>query len=171
MVDIPCMGNRRLAELAGEFTALNRRRVEGDPPLSVLDLERWSELRDLLSFEFGHTPPVGPDKHPRHLRVPTHLKVRYEADGEHAAALINLSEGGLFVACIDPLPPGTPLRLEIEGEMTPAPLRLEAEVIHARNAGNPDGPSGFGVEFRNLEVEQHEQLRAFIDNSLSAVAD
>jgi uncharacterized protein (TIGR02266 family) len=164
------MGNRRLAELAGEFVALNRRRVEGDPPLSVNDLERWSELRDLLSFEFGHAKPVGPDKHPRHLRVPTHLKVRYGPNGEHAAALINLSEGGLFVACVEPLAPGTPLRLEIEGEMSPTPLRLEAEVIHARATSSSDGPSGFGVEFRNVEADQHDHIRAFIDNTLSSAS-
>ncbi len=165
------MGNRRLAELAAEFTALNRRRVEGDPPLSVLELDRWSELRDLLSFEFGHPAPVGPDKHPRHLRVPTHLKVRYGPNGEHAAAMINLSEGGLFVACVEPLAPGTPLRLEIEGESTPTPLRLEAEVIHAREKSTLDGPCGFGVAFRNVEAEEQAQLCSLIDHSLNAAAE
>ena len=161
------MGNRRLAELASEFVALNRRRVEGDPPLSVHELDRWGELRDLLSVEFGHTPPVGPDKHPRDLRVPTHLKVRYGGAGpQFAAALTNLSEGGLFVACGDPLPTGTPLQLEIEGEDGDTPLKLEAEVIHTRRMPNLDGPSGFGVEFRNLELEEHGRLRSFIDRAL-----
>ena len=166
------MGNRRLAELAREFTALNRRRVEGDPPLSVLELDRWSELRDLLSIEFGHTPPVGPDKHPRHLRVPTHLKVRYgSVRGDHTASLTNLSEGGLFVACGDPLPPGTPLRLELEAEPAGDPLRLEGEVVHARETAGADGPSGFGVAFRNVESAEHARIQGFLDRSLEAAID
>ena len=54
------MGNQQIAELVTEFVPLNRRRIHGDPPLSVLELERWSELRDQLAYEFGHAPPVGP---------------------------------------------------------------------------------------------------------------
>lgn len=165
------MGNRRVAELVSEFVPLNRRRVRGDPPLSVLELERWSELRDQLAFEFGHAPPVGPARQPRHLRVPTHLKVRYGGDGEHAATLANLSEGGLFVRCQEPLAPDTPLRLEIEGEGGEPPLHLEAVVVHSREMDNQDGPGGFGVEFRNVGSEEQLALTALLEGALSSVAE
>ncbi|MGH0028507.1 MAG: PilZ domain-containing protein [Myxococcota bacterium] len=163
------MGNRRIAELVFEFVPLNRRRVQGDPPLSVLELERWSELRDHLAYEFGHSPPVGPARQPRHLRVPTHLKVRYECDGEQSAQIENLSEGGLFVRCSEPLAAGTPLRLEIE-VASGAPLRLDATVVHSRELENLDGPAGFGVEFLDLEADDHVRLVELLEAALSEVS-
>jgi uncharacterized protein (TIGR02266 family) len=164
------MGNRRIAELVSEFVPLNRRRVQGDPPLSVLELERWSELRDLLAYEFGHTPPVGPARQPRHLRVPTHLKVVYQGDGQVSASIENLSEGGMFVRCSEPLSPGTPLRLEIDGGGGSPPLRLDAVVVHSRDMENMDGPAGFGVEFQQVEAEEHAELVRLIESALRSVA-
>jgi uncharacterized protein (TIGR02266 family) len=157
---------RRIAELVEAFTPLNRRRVRGDPPLDVHELERWSELRDQIAFEFGHAPPVGPTPQPQHLRVPTHLKVRYGAAGEHAGMLENLSEGGLFVRCGSPLAVGTPLRLEIDGAESGTPLHLEAVVIHARPVVNRDGPAGFGVAFRDVGPEQQAALLRMVEGVL-----
>ncbi len=165
------MGSRRIAELVAEFVPLNRRRVRGEPSLSVLELERWSELRDHLAYEFGHASPIGATKQPRHLRVPTHLKARYGGDDEHSGTLENLSEGGLFVRCCEPLAAGTPLRLEIEGEGGEPPLCLEAVVVHCRELDNLDGPAGFGVEFRNLELEDQAALTALIDGALSSSSE
>jgi uncharacterized protein (TIGR02266 family) len=161
------MGNLRIAELVSEFVPLNRRRVQGDPPLTVLELERWSELRGHLAYEFGHQPPIGPVKQPRHLRVPSHLKVRYHSDGQQAASVENLSEGGLFVRCSEPLAPGTPLRLELEGR-DGRPIPLDAVVVHSRDFENLDGPAGFGVEFQDVEAEEHLQLLAVIEAALSS---
>jgi uncharacterized protein (TIGR02266 family) len=164
------MGNRRIAELVAEFVPLNRRRVQGNPHLSVLELERWSELRDLIAYEFGHSPPLSPARQPRHLRVPTHLKVRYDADGQQAASVENLSEGGLFVRCSEPLAPGTPLCLELESGASEA-LSLEAVVVHSREYENLDGPAGFGVEFQNVEAEEHLLLLRLIESALASVSD
>ena len=164
------MGNRRIAELVAEFVPLNRRRVQGNPPLSVLELERWSELRDLIAYEFGHTPPIGPARQPRHLRVPTHLKVRYDAEGHQAASIENLSEGGLFVRCSEPLSPGTPLHLEIEGGAA-GTVTLEAVVVHSRDLENLDGPAGFGVEFQNVEAEEHLRILRLIETALASASD
>ena len=36
-----------------EFAELNRMRVVGTPALTVGEMERWQELRDVLSREFG----------------------------------------------------------------------------------------------------------------------
>ena len=67
--------------------------MQGDPPLSVLELDRWSELRDHLAYEFGHAPPIGPTTQPRNLRVPTHLKVRYGGESEQSASVENVHSG------------------------------------------------------------------------------
>lgn len=164
------MDNRRIAALAHEFVALNRRRTQGDPPLSIAELERWSELRESLSLEFGHTRPIGPETQPRHLRVPTHLKVRYGERPECAATLANVSEGGLFVICGEPLAPGTPLCLEIDDADSQEPVQLSGEVIHARPAATTEGPAGFGVEFHDIEVEDHARLCGLIERSLTQVS-
>jgi uncharacterized protein (TIGR02266 family) len=163
------MENRRIADLVSEFVPLNRRRVQGNPPLSVLELERWSALRDLIAYEFGHAPPVGRMKQPRHLRVPTHLKVRYGSEPEQSATLSNLSEGGLFVRCAEPLAVDMPIRLELELEGEP-PLELDAVVVHTRESDNMDGPAGFGVAFKKIEAEDYAVLTRLIERALSGAA-
>ena len=37
-----------LSSLVSEFLPLNRRRLHGDPPLGLRELERWMELRERL---------------------------------------------------------------------------------------------------------------------------
>lgn len=130
------------------------------------ELQRWSELREQLAWEFGRRPPVR-DGVERPLRVPSHLKVSY---GESAATLRNVSEGGLFVETSSPLSPGTPLRLQIEpGDGSP-PLELDAVVIWRRELANRDGPAGFGVEFRNLEADVLPALVRLIERALAEAA-
>ena len=164
------MPNQRIAELVSEFTPLNRRRVNGNPALSVLELERWSELRDHLAYEFGHTPPIAVGSQPRQLRVPTQLKVRYGKETSESTTFENLSEGGGFVRCANPLAPETSVRLELEAEGE-LPLRLEGLVVHAREFDNLDGPAGFGVAFQDLQIEDHVALTRLIETALSRACD
>ena len=158
------MDTVQVAELVAEFVPLNRRRVNGDPPLSVLELQRWSELRDLLAHAFGHKTPVASTVE-RPLRVPTQLKVRYGKDGA-TAILRNLSEGGLFVESQRPLDPETPLQLELDPGDGGAVIALEGVVVWSREFPNLDGPSGFGVRFRNLEAEEFAALLHVIERVL-----
>jgi type IV pilus assembly protein PilZ len=155
----------RVAELVAEFVPLNRRRVSGDPLLSVPELQRWSELRDLLAYAFGHKPPPLTDSSERPLRVPTQLKVRYGKDGA-TAILRNLSEGGLFVESQRPLDPGTPLQLELDPGDGETAIALEGVVVWCRELPNLDGPAGFGVRFRNLEAEEFAALIRVIERVL-----
>ncbi len=147
---------------------LNRRRIHGNPPLSVLELERWALLRELLEYELGATPPVGAAT-PRTLRVPTHLKVRYGADADHIGNLRNVSEGGLFVETSEPLAPGTPLRLEIEAGSGMAPIHVDAVVVWNRDIANRDGPAGFGAHFRDLEAEEFESIARLVEDRLNEI--
>lgn len=158
------MDTVRVAELVAEFVPLNRRRVSGDPPLSVPELQRWSELRDLLAYSFGHKPPLKEDSE-RPLRVPTQLKVRYGKEGA-TAILRNLSEGGLFVESQRPLDPGAPLQLELDPGDGETAIVLEGVVVWCREIPNLDGPAGFGVRFRNLEAEEFAALLRVIERVL-----
>ena len=157
--------NDRVAALVQEFLPLNRRKVQGDPPLSVLELQRWSELTELLAFELGDSTPLGGDD--RSLRVPTHLKVRY---GDGMGELRNLSEGGLFIECERPLAHGTPIQLELEPSDGGKPISLSGTVVWSRELATLDGPTGFGVRFEDLEADEYELLMLLIEDELSHAA-
>lgn len=166
---MPAMPKQRIAEFVSEFIPLNQRRLNGNPALSVLELDRWSDLRDHLAYEFGHSPPIGASQ-PRPLRVPTQLKVRYGTENSESTTIENLSEGGGFVCCAQPPAPQTSVQLELEAEGE-LPLRLDGLVIHAREYDNLDGPAGFGVAFQDLQVEDHVALLRLIDAALSQASD
>ena len=155
------VANERIAPLVSEFLPLNRRKVQGDPPLSVPELQRWSELSEQLAVELGDPLPEGAEDRP--LRVPTHLKVRF---GEGTGELRNVSEGGLFIECERPLPDGTPLRLELEPGGDQAPIQLSATVVWSRDLASREGPAGFGVRFEDLEADEYELLMLLIETEL-----
>ena len=157
-------GNARIAPLVEEFLPLNRRKVQGNPALSVLELQRWSELSEQLAYELGDPTGVGTDDRP--LRVPTHLKVRF---GEGTGELRNVSEGGLFIECERPLPDGAPLQLELEPGGDQPSILLSATVVWSRDLATQDGPSGFGVRFEDLEADEYELLMLLIETELSQI--
>lgn len=161
------MADGRLTELVPEFLELNRRRLLGDPPLSVLELDRWSELRDWLAYEFGDAPAIG--KPARELRVPTHLKVRFGGENSGSGTLENLSQGGVFVCCESPLPPGALVFIEIEADGV-LPLQLEGRVAHSREHENLDGHAGFGVAFQDVPAEDLPALTRLIESALDRAA-
>jgi uncharacterized protein (TIGR02266 family) len=159
-----------LPALVAEFVPLNRRRVHGDPPLSVAELERWMELRELLEYEFGSAnPPLGGTRR-RQLRVPTHLKVRTAGRGDAVSNLCDVSEGGAFIETSEMLAPGTPLKLEIDPGNGEPPLQLDAVVKWGREISNMDGSAGVGVEFENIEDGDFAVLEAIVDRALDSVS-
>jgi uncharacterized protein (TIGR02266 family) len=162
------VNHARVAQFVSEFVSLNRRRVTGGPPLTLLELQRWSELRDLLAYEFGHKPPIGTGVE-RPLRVPTHLKVRYGQSGEEGV-LNNLSEGGVFIRCDQPPAVGTPLRLQIDPRDSEACVELDAVVVWTRDLPSMDGPTGFGVAFQNVGAAESVAIWQRIERALREVA-
>ena len=162
------MDHAKLSQLVSEFVPLNRRRIAGEPPLTLVELQRWGELRDMLAYEFGHKPPIGAVV-ARPLRVPTHLKVRYGQESEEGVVQ-NLSEGGVFIQCVRPLEPGAPLRLEIDPGDGDASLELDAVVVWVREIANMDGPVGFGVAFQNLGAAECVAVCERIERALREAA-
>jgi len=157
-----------LSQLVSDFVPLNRRRMAGDASLTVLDLERWGELRDLLAYEFGYKPHLGPGGE-RALRVPAHLKARYGETGEEGV-LCNLSEGGVFVQCARVLAPGTPIRLYIEPAEGDEAIEVGGVVAWSRELPNLDGPTGFGVSFQGLGAAEMIAIGELIERALREFA-
>lgn len=162
------MDHAKLSQLVSEFVPLNRCRLAGDPPLTLVELQRWGELRDLLAYEFGHKPPIGAGVE-RPLRVPTHLKVRYGSESDEGV-VHNLSEGGVFIQCARPPAPGTPLRLAIDPGDGDSSLELDALVVWVRELANMDGPTGFGVAFQNVGAAETVAIGEHIERALREVA-
>jgi uncharacterized protein (TIGR02266 family) len=157
-----------LPVLVAEFVPLNRRRIHGNPPLSVGEFERWMELREFLEYQFGSANPPLAGSHRRALRVPTHLKVNVSGPGDSVSNLHDISEGGAFIETSEQLEPGTPLKLEIDPGDGKPPLQLDAVVRWGRDIANMDGPVGVGVEFENVEDEDFATLEKIVDRELEA---
>jgi uncharacterized protein (TIGR02266 family) len=168
MVEEPESSTSDLRTLVKEFVPLNRRRVRGDPPLSVGELERWAELRELLEYQFGSSNPPLAGSRRRQLRVPTHLKVRASGGGEAVSNLHDVSEGGAFIETSEILEPGTLLKLEIDPGNGEPPVELDAVVRWGREIGNMDGPAGVGVEFENVEDGDFAVLERIVDRALDS---
>ena len=157
-----------LPALVAEFVPLNRRRIHGNPPLSVAELERWMELREFLEYQFGSNNPPLAGSRRRALRVPTHLKVNTSGRGDSVSNLHDISEDGAFIETSEPLEPGTPLKLEIDPGDGKPPLQVDAVVRWSRDIANMDGPAGVGVEFENVEDEDFAALESIVDRALDA---
>jgi hypothetical protein len=168
IVEEPESSTPALPALVAEFVPLNRRRVHGNPPLSVGELERWMELRELLEYEFGTANPPLAGSRRRQLRVPTYLKVCTAGRGDAVSNLRDVSEGGAFIETSEILEPGTPLKLDIDpGNGEPA-LQLDAVVRWGREIGNMDGPAGVGIEFENVEDGDFAVLEGIVDRALDS---
>jgi uncharacterized protein (TIGR02266 family) len=155
-----------LPTLVAEFVPLNRRRVRGDPPLAVAELERWMELRELLEYTFGSGNPPLAGSRRRQLRVPSHLKVRTRGRGDSVANLHDISAGGAFIETSEVLDPGTPLKLEIDPGDGEASLQLDAMVRWGRDIANMDGPAGVGVEFQDIDDDVFDAIERLVERAL-----
>lgn len=148
----------QLGELFLAFARLDRKRT--DRGLSVRELERWSELRELLNRRFSSgMRELHLDKR-QSVRVPTRLNASFENLGKFQRSLITkLSRRGVFINTASPLEIGTRLRLRIHIERTGEDLEVPGVVVT-----NHVGPGfdtqqlGMGIRFSDLEPETVKQL-------------
>jgi uncharacterized protein (TIGR02266 family) len=157
--------------LASEYLTLNWRRLGGGVRLDPLERRRWRDLRDRLERLFGDLPPGSDGRSARSsLRVPSQLWVRYTDGGRPATTeqCENLSEEGMFVASAQPLPPGTSLRLEIEGGPAMEPIKALGVVVWARHLPQ-SGPPGMGLRFQGLGSEQRLALAGQLVSALVSI--
>jgi len=84
----------------------------------------------------------------------------------------NVSVGGMFVNLSDPQPVGTIVRFEVELGGGDSTIRGVAEVAWIRaHAQGPELPAGMGLQFRLIEEDGQERLRAVVKKILDARGD
>jgi uncharacterized protein (TIGR02266 family) len=152
-----------------EFLSLNRRRTGGEPPLTIVELERWMELRWYLERALAGKSPLDDRGRPmrRTLRVPTHLKVRFTRGSTiDITSTQEISEGGLFLITRRPLAPGTPLHLEIETGEPGASIEVEGTVAWVRSAEDENGPAGMGIRFDYPDEEKQAAIGILVERAL-----
>jgi hypothetical protein len=104
----------------------------------------------------------------KHVRFPVSLAVRHgqECPLLHQDFVLNASEGGVFVQCDTPFPPGTILVLHF---YVPPEERLLAEfsgeVTDISTAGGH--PSGMHIKFFHYSDEHMERFMAYLEESRS----
>lgn len=77
----------------------------------------------------------------------------------------NLSRGGIFIQTVDPLPPGTPIFLQLSLPGNPQPLEVESKVIWSRKEENEEGNKsipGMGIQFLRIDEQNKKILDDFL---------
>ncbi len=157
------------ASLVREFLPLNRRRLHGQPALTVAELERWEQLRDLLEDSQGAVPPAPGERRRRSIRVRTHLKVLVTTHLAQELLLVHdVSENGVFLRTQRPSAVGTPLQIEFH-DLRGRSLELEASVVWVRTEGEGHGPAGMGVAFHALSDWDRTVLLELVEAALEAL--
>jgi uncharacterized protein (TIGR02266 family) len=108
--------------------------------------------------------PVTERKAPRYI---ARLRVRYGRDPQTLLAdySVNLSTGGLFIETVDLLPVETPLTIEFILPTNVAVIRCNGKVAwvnHPEMPKNPSLPSGMGLQFLSISMNDMNAIRDFI---------
>lgn len=154
-----------------EFADLNRRRLFGAPPLEVLEVERWLELRGCLEAHFGTRDEgdwTGLERR-SFLRLPTRIPVDVTAGGESVQLNVrDISQGGFFIATREPLERGTPVSLRLSYSEDEAPIELSGTVAWVRSARRGRDAAGMGVEFGGLDDAKRAIIAKLVQGAASS---
>ena len=132
------------------------------------ELERWTQLKRILTSHF--TPAAGPKIAAKRtsLRVPTRLRVGFESFGELRDCLMtNISQGGLFIATDDPLEVGSKIRLRLKIDETGQDVEVEGSVAVVNvGADMCSTDRGMGIRFENLSEQQEALVQQIYGHAL-----
>jgi hypothetical protein len=86
------------------------------------------------------------------------------ATSSHVVAVVDLSEGGAYIACRTAVVPGQPITLKLLLSLG-GELALPAEVVRvATRREGPDAyPPGIAIRFRDLEAGIRARLALFVE--------
>ncbi len=155
-----------IALLFRRYMRLESRRKSSS--LSVVELEEWSELKEILNTHFQ--PGVSKEHAAQRdsVRVPTRLNVSFESYGEIREVLMtNLSRGGIFVASDRPLPIGTKVQVKIRIEESGNVINVSGEVV-SQNIGADlvTEERGMGLRFVGLNASQKKVVDTLYHQAL-----
>jgi uncharacterized protein (TIGR02266 family) len=162
---------RTIQEDFQEFLYLDQKRAgEG---VSPKELGRWQLLYQRLekAFAQGRERPPGAERR-QSLRLPTRLRVTYDALSGLEGTVTNLSRGGCFVRTDLPAPVGTHLTLLLYLANLPDQIELGAEVVSVRTRPRVVDRRdwGMGLCFENVAPETQKKLDELYTRLLSFFA-
>ena len=104
----------------------------------------------------------------RYPRKPINVKVTNKSSGFFSYfTSTNISIGGMFLKSEEPVPEGTQLSLEFTLPGSQEPLRVEAEVVRvAKRTKDKEITPGMGIQFKNLDKKQRQEIESFINIEL-----
>ena len=136
--------------------------------LSVAELERWTQLKRILTSHFtpAATPKIAAKR--ASLRVPTRLRVSFDSlGGLRECLMTNISRGGVFVATDDPLEVGSTIRLRLDIAGTGRTIELEGSVAVVNvGADMCSDERGMGIRFGQLTDEQEALVQELYGKAL-----
>jgi len=108
-------------------------------------------------------------KGPRlHLRAPINQKISLHFDDQHTLCqAISLSEGGIYLRRVTPLPVGAQVAVSIPEDGIEK-LRMRGEVIYTRKIGGHrfSIPPGMAIRFTHISGQEQEILHRIVTNLL-----
>lgn len=158
---------RTLQEDFREFAHLDRKRTSDG--VTTAEYRRWLQLRARLDQVFSSGPPQGRAERRRSLRVPTRLRVAYDAEAGLEGVVTNLSRTGCFVRTDLPASVGTKLTLLLRVAALGETLELAAEVVSIDMSR--DGrvrERGMGLRFLEMGPEARKQLDELYEQAETA---
>jgi hypothetical protein len=83
------------------------------------------------------------------------LAIRYRLRGGEwiKAETRNIGVGGAFIATTDPMPPGSPVEIELDVPTCEKPLILRGQVRWAQDGMGEDPDGGMGVQFQDIDID------------------
>jgi uncharacterized protein (TIGR02266 family) len=98
------------------------------------------------------------------FRVPVKIRVEIEeGTPEKNLTCINLSEGGLYLRTVDPLPGGTLLHVKFTLTHDSEPIELAAEVVRTQQLGTQlETEPGMGLRFVDIPETTLSRIRNFV---------
>lgn len=95
----------------------------------------------------------------RHPRRPIIIEIHYQSDSPVLLArLADLSEGGMFVDTVNPLPAGT----EVKFRFRLSPQAAEPPLVGIGRVAWNQATVGMGIEFARFGADGWERLRSFL---------
>jgi len=105
----------------------------------------------------------------KHLRAPLNRPVTLYFDDKYfTCQAITLSEGGIYIRRVNPLPVGTEVEVEVN-DVSGLPIRLRGEVIYVKSISGRrfSIPPGMAVQFSNISSTEAETVRSIVTELLA----
>ena len=177
---------KTVLSLIGEFGALNDAKMRTGGTLPPEDEKRWMELKAFyevlmaqngLDLDRGDPPITTADIREQladrdRIRVPVEVPVVFQEGEQHLSGkVVNLSRGGIFIACDHLSEVGANLTVYIPqvGSTSEEVLEIESEVVWVTKRGVPEIelPRGMGVQFTEYPTNAQEKLDSFVVETIA----